>query len=104
MYSLLEQNIDSDRKNKDGNTALHLAVIEGHQVVVSILLEHEADVDAISDFLGAGLIDLASMGHLSVLKSLLERDVDVSEQDSSEETALDLAVIKGCGDIVSMLL
>ena len=41
---LLRNNADINARDKDGKTALMIAVVNGHQPLVEILLENKADI------------------------------------------------------------
>ena len=70
----LEADIDLNLKDKNGNTALHLASGEGHLKVVKLLLEKGANVDSQDESEGTPLHRASVEGHLEVIKFLLEKE------------------------------
>jgi ankyrin repeat protein len=41
---LLDRGADIEAKNSNGCTALHLSAVKGHQTIVQLLLDKEADI------------------------------------------------------------
>ncbi|KAF2274413.1 ankyrin [Westerdykella ornata] len=84
--------------SQDGNLfiPLHYASEEGHDEIVSILLDHKAEVN------GTELRLAASRGHTSTVRLLLDRGADVHSKLA--EGCLYAAAKKGFRDIVQILL
>ena len=103
---LVESNVDVNKTwNKTGYGALHLAVEKNHTEVVSLLLDHNADMDIQNNDGFTPLLIAAFKGFNQIVKILLESNVDVDK--ISNETgagALHLAVQENHTEIVSLLL
>ena len=89
----------------DGQTALHLAAMEGHPEVVKLLLEEGADKDAATGlFGGQKALHLAAVhGRSEVVKLLLEAGADKDAVDLQGKTALDLAIERRHLEVVRLL-
>lgn len=96
----------NDKKRRDcglelhhastGLTAIHYACIvdrDGSRDILRLLLEHEADVDARSNFDGYSPLMVAAHVGMSALKDIYEKgsDREVREADAHGDTALDHA-------------
>lgn len=85
-------------------SALHLAAIEGHEVVARPLLEYGADVDGNAEF--TPLHYACEGGHESLVRLLLEHEAraDMASQTESQNTPLHFAAGRGHLGIVKLLL
>lgn len=83
-------------------TTLHLAVIGGHEAVVPLLLEHEADVDAKDNDGWAALHMAAGNEHDAMVRLLLEYNAYVNAEKKDEQTSLLLTARRG-HEIVQLL-
>eukprot|EP00419_Tripos_fusus_P065922 CAMPEP_0172918198 /NCGR_PEP_ID=MMETSP1075-20121228/199704_1 /TAXON_ID=2916 /ORGANISM="Ceratium fusus, Strain PA161109" /LENGTH=174 /DNA_ID=CAMNT_0013777801 /DNA_START=212 /DNA_END=736 /DNA_ORIENTATION=- len=98
--------LDINSASMMGYTALHAASRKGHEAVVRILLEAEADVDSLTL---AGLTPLmlaASGGHAEVALLLLKKAPDLDATISSarkERAARDFALDFGHQEIATMI-
>ncbi|RAO66927.1 uncharacterized protein BHQ10_002939 [Talaromyces amestolkiae] len=111
--------------NYRGQTALHLAVANGHEAVVKLLVENGADINSMewgcnrnSHHGQAALHWAAKGGHLVMVKLLVENgaeidlensyrgieDGDGGDKDYGGRTALHMAAANGHGAVVSLLL
>lgn len=97
MKLLLEKGVDMNMTDSSGVTPLSLAVMQGREAVVKlILLTRKADVNlGISD--GVTPLSLAGVeGHEAIMKLLLPKsDVDVNSDDSWGRTSLSWAAEQG---------
>ena len=115
---LLENGIDIDEgqkggvnaKNFDGDTALMLASLHGHDGVVKLLLKHkDIDVNTTNNRGKTALMLASRYGNTDVVELLLEhKDIDVNARDSDDGyTALIWASSScsdGCANVVELLL
>ena len=76
---LLDLRADINAADEDGNTALHLAAVSGHEAVALVLLEWSDDlsVDALSPDGLTALCLAAKQGHNSLVLQLLRAKADV---------------------------
>jgi ankyrin repeat protein len=100
---------DINSKDKKGNTALHKAVINGSEEIVSLLLKNGADVN-VKDIDGMTPLFLASMlGNENIIKLLLENNADPNARDKEKRTAIFYAILrstklKNAKEVVKILL
>lgn len=86
-------------------TALHAAAYEGHNAVVEILLEANADIDAKTPSSKITPLYMACHeGHIDVVHTLLEHGAKIDERSYEGLTALCIASAKGYTEIVRALL
>ncbi|KAH8853078.1 Tankyrase-1 [Schistosoma japonicum] len=103
---LLENGVDVNLNDKSGrkSTPLHFAAGYGRRDVVSLLLDHNADVSARDE---GGLIPLhnaCSFGHVDVVHLLLSAGSDPNAEDCWNYTPLHEAAIKGKVEVCILLL
>ena len=88
VRSLLESGrVDADMHYQDGTTALMVSSLAGHENVVSLLLEHGADVNRSNEAGETALILAATYGFTGVATQLIEAGADVNARDKSGRTA-----------------
>ncbi|KAI0869895.1 ankyrin repeat-containing domain protein [Hypoxylon argillaceum] len=95
LFSLSDGTINArsaiNQRSDDGYTPLSLAAIGGHVGAVTILLEHEPDVD-LEDHHGRTALSLAAgNGHLNVVDALLQQKSNPNAGDYSGRTPLSWA-------------
>ncbi|KAJ3898534.1 ankyrin repeat-containing domain protein [Lentinula edodes] len=93
-----------DAKGGHFGNALQAASSEGHESIVKLLLEHDANVNAQGGHFGNALQAASSKGHESIVKLLLENNADVHAQGGYSGNALQAASSKGHESIVKLLL
>ncbi|XP_046552784.1 ankyrin repeat domain-containing protein 39-like [Haliotis rubra] len=101
----LEKDIDADKTDKSGYTALHYASRNGHLDVVRTLVDAGAHVDVTTRSGHATPLHRAAyMGHTDIVKFLLSRGADPVSRDSDEMTPLHKASERGRLECVTVLL
>jgi TonB family protein len=81
--SLESGRVDVDVKTPEGNTPLMLASLAGHQDVVHILLEAEADPNSANEDGESPLILASKYGFTDVAAALIEAGADANVKDTS---------------------
>ncbi|KAH6712632.1 ankyrin repeat-containing domain protein [Leptodontidium sp. MPI-SDFR-AT-0119] len=84
--------------------ALQAAAVGGHQLIVQLLLDKQADVNAQGGEFGNALQAAATEGHQLIVQLLLDKQADVNAQGGYFGNALQAAAIKGHQLIVQLLL
>jgi ankyrin repeat protein len=82
---------------------MHVAAREGHADILSVLIEHGADVD-VRQASETPLHEASRNGKVEVGQFLLDRGADINARNNSDWTALDLAAIVDCVEFARMLL
>lgn len=97
---------NADRFNQR-NTPLYLAASRGSGKIVQQLVEHGADVNAISTSQGSdetALEGALAGGHIEIAQQLIEHGANVNAKSKRHGSALCQAAAKGLGHIVEQLL
>jgi ankyrin repeat protein len=102
VKALLQKTATVNLQTNSGLSALHLAIrnIE----IVEILIENGANVDIISEILGAPITQAARLGHLDVVQHLIEKKADINLSTINGPTPLMSAAGNGQFEIVKALL
>ncbi len=74
------------KRGSKGRTALHLAVCNGHDPIVQLLLQHKADPNVRDVYGDYPLTSAAIRGHVKIVELLLSYGAE-TEQSESESTA-----------------
>ena len=104
VASLLQQGVSVLSKQRNGHTRLHKSAQEGHDAIVKLFLDHEADVNIRGWSNRTPLIQASARGHLSIVRLLISRGADLELSDATGTTALIYASRRDYPDIVSELL
>ena len=104
VKSLLKKGADLEAKDKDGQTALFRAAINGQLDVVKCLVEHGADLEAKDGDGQTALIKAAFGGKLDVVEYLAQNGADLEASDKYGQTALMKAASWGNLDVVKCLV
>jgi ankyrin repeat protein len=89
---LLDNGADPNVQNSDGNSALHLAVLSEKTDYVRILLQHKNININLQDNSGFTAHHVSALkGDFQIFKELVDAGADLSLQNKTGSTALDLA-------------
>ncbi|KAF5553873.1 ankyrin protein [Fusarium napiforme] len=98
-------NLDTDCILADGETPLFKAVYCGHGKLVSILLERGADVNRRSKYGNVPVFGAITNRQNETLRILLEHEsIDLTQRDSFDRTALQIALQSGTSLMPAMVL
>ena len=95
---------DVSSRDKEGNTALHLAAAMGNLELVVLLLEAGSAVDSENNFGWTALHFAAEGVNGEVVERLLEAGANVNTRDHDDSTPLNKAAFSGNRDVVEKLL
>lgn len=85
-------------------TALRLAALYGHDKIVQLLIDHNADMDIVCEGSGTALLAAAESGMTETVKILLRRGAGADRRYGNFETPLLAASASGNEEIVRLLL
>ena len=91
-------------QNSDGWTALHRAAEKGHDTVIPLLLEADAQIDAQDKDGNTPLIMASMIGKEAAVRELLKGNPNLDLKDEDGKTALDYARKKNHQNIVNLLV
>merc|ERR1712146_229842 len=101
----LNEGEDVNVHDKAGYTALHFASLFNHTEIVTLLIEHGADVNIPNKNYAFTALHLASYnGSSNVITLLLDNGADINKQAKFGGTALHIASKQGHTDIVTLFL
>ncbi|KAJ3846033.1 ankyrin repeat-containing domain protein, partial [Lentinula lateritia] len=84
--------------------ALQAASLKGHEPIVKLLVQNDADVNAQGGYFGNALQAASYNGHESVVKLLLKTNADVNAQGGYVGNALQATSLNGHVSIVKLVL
>ena len=93
-------------RTNNNNTPLHRAALNGNDTVISVLIQHCAEVNERGQFGRTALHDACNKGHVACIHELMKHGADVEARDSTakEATPLQLAAYFNHPDCVKVLL
>ena len=93
-----------DKRNTYGWTPVMQASRHGHTNIISLILQHQIDINATTSFGVTALTLAARGGHLQVVRLLVEAGIDINGANSCEFTPLMAAAQHGHDTIVRLLM
>lgn len=101
----LEVGFSSNTRDRKGVPLLALAVRNRHHAVVTFLIRHGADVNAVSvDRGNTAVMDAASVDDTEILGELIAAGVELDRRNKNGQTALILAIGNGAVKAARMLI
>ena len=76
LTKLILHGADTQAKDQCGNTALHIASMNNHELLVDVLIQNGSNINASNQELDTPLELAVKKGHLSVVDKLLENGAD----------------------------
>ena len=104
FFSLFPHPSSSSLQDKYGNTALTQAAWYGHDTVIPLLLEADAQIDAQDNSGGTPLIYASANGKEAAVRELLKGNPNLDLKNKYGKTALDYAREKNHQSIVNLLV
>ena len=105
VEALLASGAEVDETDFIIGTALHVAVSEGNSEIAGILIDHGADVEAVSEQQGSHALHLAAQfGDAAMLALLLDSGAEIEARDGYQRTPLYRGSAGGNADVVRLLL
>ncbi|PGH34399.1 hypothetical protein GX50_02766 [[Emmonsia] crescens] len=102
---LLDKGVDLRAVNRDGQTALHLAVIDHRELLAELLLKANSSTEAASRSGSKPLYIAAELGNAALVNLLLRFNADVEScNDETGYTAFHQALLNGHADVAKILL
>ncbi|KAL1123279.1 hypothetical protein AAG570_002365 [Ranatra chinensis] len=99
----LDVNCKGQSKSNMGWTPLHLATYFGHKEVVELLLDNQADINAVNDAGDTPLHKASFINREDLVLLMLERNADVNIRNGEGKTAKEVGVEGGSGDVGRLL-
>ena len=103
LKELLRHGTDLERRNQEGHTALHLAVLWGRPEIVLILLQFRASIEARTRDGKTPLALVAETGNVEILKMLLNQGANAESRDQAGRTPVKIARAKNSWNVVGYL-
>ncbi|NXG14686.1 INVS protein, partial [Grallaria varia] len=100
----LKLDIDINMTDKYAGTALHAAALSGHVSTVKLLLDHNAQVDALDVMKHTPLFRACEMGHKEVIQTLIKGGARVDLVDQDGHSPLHWAALGGNADVCQILI
>ncbi len=100
----IKAGMDINTADKNGYTALMLALMNDNPEVVKLLIEKGADVNARSNTGYTALMFVSSKGNMAATKLLIKKGADVNSKNSDGETPLMLTSLHGNVEVAKLLI
>ena len=104
VQAFLAQGADIEARDRDGDTALHMAAIQAAPAVIAALIAGGADPNARSTTGQTPLFHAAEHGNLPAVRALLTAGADVNARNEDGHTPVFYAIDKGHRPVVEALL
>ncbi|XP_034942443.1 putative ankyrin repeat protein RF_0381 [Chelonus insularis] len=104
IQDILDSNVDIDAVNRDGETALHLAIQWNDDNIVKLILKKNPNIDMKNNIGDTALHKTVKRKHCHMVELLLKNGANVNLKDGSEKTVLHLAIELDELNIIPLLL
>jgi ankyrin repeat protein len=95
LQEAINEAVDLNKKNQNGETALIIAIKNGHNKLASIIIEAGADINPINESGKSALSYAAQTGDLELLKSLVSLGADKNIRSKAKQHNLLMLAIGG---------
>ena len=102
VATFLNKGLDPNSTDKQGNTLLMIAAVQGHEALAKLLIDRKADVARRSPAGDSALMLASLKGHLGIVKLLVEHRAPISY--STGWAPLHYAAFEGRTEVVRYLL
>jgi len=102
-YLLDQDDMDMDKRNAQGRTALHRAVYKNHFNIVQILVKSGADINLLDNNRRTALHWASFFGHLQIAELLVDNGAILEVKDKVNYAAEDIARIKKHTEMLTFL-
>ncbi|KAL6868614.1 Pfs, NACHT and ankyrin domain protein [Trichoderma novae-zelandiae] len=104
VRQLLKMGASIDARDRNGNTALLLALFHGHEAIAKLLIEAGADIHARDNDGQTALLIAVRFDHEESARVLVKRGSDVDVKDYYGNTALKMARLNENGSMIQLLM
>ncbi len=104
IIKLISADIDINIQDKNGNTALILAIDHDHKDIIELLIAANININMQNIYNGTALISAVKKGNINAVKLLIETNADINIQNKYGYTALMIAVLNRHKNIVKLLI
>ena len=104
VKTLLQQNIDINYKDKDGQGVLHLAASKGDARIIEALIEAGADVNSQDKYLETPINIAIVAGQTEIIKKLIEKNARPDHKNINGNNALQVALTLKNPEMINFLI
>jgi ankyrin repeat protein len=104
VESYMNDNVNINVQNKDGNTALIMASMKGHYNICKLLIDNNCNVNIQNNIGNTALIVASYYNYYKIVELLIDNNAEPNVQNYRGDTALIWATIQSNDDIVKLLL
>lgn len=100
---LISRGADMSVEDKNDRTAIYLAAEENQLDVLEVLLRHNKEnymINHRDECSNSPLHKAASLGHLRIVRCLIDHGADLFCKNDMEQTPIHMAAVKGCTSVV----
>jgi len=101
VESLIQKGANVNHQDEENWSVLFSACLSGNEEIVDILLNAKADPNICTEGDQKSPLMMASqMGHVSIIKKLLQAEADINKEDSEGHTAFQIAMTNGMDEVL----
>ncbi len=104
VLDIVQQGVDSNQVNDQGETPLMLAAAAGNKDVMHMLLNHGADINQQDSMGNTALMRVIGQKSFEIAHMLIEHSADSSVTNNEGQTALTQALCTGNQDLLELLV
>ena len=104
IKDFLNAGSDINKKDNNGQTVLHVAIIEGHEEIIKFLISKRVDLNIKDSSGSTALFYAVTKNQKNIIKLLLEKGANVDVKNNSLFTPLHKAALGGADEALELLL